>query len=244
MHKRRICKRRIDRRLRTGGLCCQCHRQPHPSALTARFAVRALQAAPGPVRPGPSLCRATLGLALGCLLVCTDVAAQLQLTRPADAPAVVAPQGTLPQVTRGLPVPLAADAQDLLDRVNAHRSAGATCGHQHWAPVPPLSWNAALAQAALQHSADMAAQRSVSHTGADGSRVGQRAQRQGYDWVALGENVSAGFATQAESLAGWMASPGHCASIMAPQFRELGVAAARASGDTPVWYRTMVLGKP
>ena len=183
-------------------------------------------------------------MALCFLLVCADVAAQMQLTRPTDASAAVAPQGSLPPVTRGLPAPLDAEAQNLLDRINAHRSAGATCGHQRWAPAQPLSWNAALALAAQQHAADMAARRSVSHTGTDGSRVGQRAQRQGYDWGALGENVSAGHATQAEGLAAWMASPGHCANIMAPQFRDLGVAEARASGDTRAWYRTMVLGRP
>ena len=187
---------------------------------------------------------AALSLALCGMLTCADATAQMQLTRPADAPTAIEPKNYPPPVHRGLPEPLAADAQDMLDRVNAVRAAGATCGQQRWAPAPPLGWSPALAQAALQHASDMAARRSVSHLGADGSRVNQRAERAGYDWGALGENVSSGFATQAEGLAGWMSSPGHCANIMAPRFRDLGVAAARATGDTPVWYRTMVLGRP
>ena len=54
MRELSVHKRRIYRRLRTGGLCCHVPAWPsHPSALTMRFAVRALQAAPGQ-RPGPS----------------------------------------------------------------------------------------------------------------------------------------------------------------------------------------------
>ena len=91
---------------------------------------------------------------------------------------------------------------------------------------------------------DMAARRTLSHTGGDGSSIGERVDREAYAWGALGENVSAGYRSVPDALAGWMRSPGHCANLMSTSFREVGVGAANVPGDTDGWYRAMVLGSP
>ena len=140
--------------------------------------------------------------------------------------------------------PPSAEAQDTLQRINTYRAAGATCGTQPFAPAAPVAWNALLEQAAQKHARDMAARRSMSHTGGDGSTTSERVAREAYAFSALGENVSAGYTTVPDALAGWMRSPGHCANMMSKSFREVGVAGASAKGDTYGWYRAMVLGSP
>ena len=44
----------------------------------------------------------------------------------------------------------------------------------------------------------------------------------GFDWTDAGENIATGFATPTAVVLAWMASPGHCANILDPQFREVG----------------------
>jgi uncharacterized protein YkwD len=133
---------------------------------------------------------------------------------------------------------------ELLDRVNAYRAAGASCGSKgSFPPASALVWNAPLTQASLRHSDDMVAAQYFSHTGSDGSSVGQRATEAGYVWHALGENIAAGQGSVAAVMSSWMASPGHCANIMQARFRDLGVACVKgSSANTYGTYWTMALG--
>ena len=48
----------------------------------------------------------------------------------------------------------------------------------------------------------------------------------GYRPRLTGENIAFGPESVEEVVAGWLASPGHCANIMDPRFREMGVAVA------------------
>lgn len=192
-----------------------------------------------------------LSQTLSCLLIALlagaspSAWAQVQATgleaKEPAGPAVPVPKGGVALEVRA---PISTEAQDTLQRINAYRAKGATCGAQRFEPAPPLAWQAQLEQAAASHAKDMAARRSMSHTGSDGSGVSERVKREDYAWARLGENVSAGYATQAEALAGWMKSPGHCSNMMSPGFAEVGVAGANAPGDSFGWYRTMVLGSP
>ena len=133
---------------------------------------------------------------------------------------------------------------ELLALANAYRAAGARCGAEGSFPAAPaLAWNAALAQASLVHSDDMAAGNFFSHTGSSGSNAGQRATAAGYVWQAWGENIAAGQGSVAEVMAGWMASPGHCANLMNATFRDIGVACVSGgAGNTYRSYWTMTLG--
>lgn len=128
--------------------------------------------------------------------------------------------------------------------VNAHRAAGADCGSEGRFPsAAALSWNAALTLAALAHSDDMVAFNFFSHTGSGGSNAGQRATAAGYVWQSWGENIAAGQPSVAVVMAGWMASPGHCANIMRAGFRDIGLACVSGgAGNTYRSYWTMVLG--
>ena len=128
--------------------------------------------------------------------------------------------------------------------VNAYRAAGASCGSEgSFPPAAPLSWNAQLTQAALVHSDDMVALNFFSHTGSNGSNAGQRATAAGYVWQSWGENIAAGQPTVAVVMAGWLASPGHCANLMRAGFRDIGLACVSGgAGNTYRSYWTMVLG--
>jgi uncharacterized protein YkwD len=157
---------------------------------------------------------------------------------PAPAPAPPAAAGT--RATCGL-ANFEADAMAL---INAHRAAGASCGAQgSFAAAGALAWNAALTQASLTHSDDMMSRNFFSHTGSDGRSAGDRATAAGYIWSTWGENIAAGQPTVASVVAGWMASPGHCANIMNARFRDIGLACVSGSAtNTYRTYWTMTLG--
>jgi uncharacterized protein YkwD len=159
-------------------------------------------------------------------------------TTPAPAPAPETAAGT--RATCDLPN-FEAEALAL---VNAYRAAGASCGSAgSFAAAPPLAWNAALTQASLVHSDDMVVFNFVGHTGSNGSSAGDRATAAGYVWQSWGENVAAGQPTLAVVMAGWMASPDHCANLMRAGFRDIGLACVKGgAGNTYRTYWTMTLG--
>lgn len=140
-----------------------------------------------------------------------------------------------------LPVPAMLDAE-VLAAVNAARAVPRRCGDEQFDAAPPLRWNAALTQAALAHSSDMAAHRYFSHKEKNGSVVDDRATRAGYAWSRIGENIAAGQKSVAEAVAGWLDSPGHCANIMNAGFDEMGLAYA-VNPERGRVYWTQVLGR-
>lgn len=125
----------------------------------------------------------------------------------------------------------------VLELTNQARAHGHTCGWHRYPPAPPLSLSPALTRAARTHARDMAAHDLFSHSGSDGSSPGQRATRAGYRWSVVGENIASGVSTPRQVVAGWLASPHHCANIMTAGFRQLGVAFAvnPASGEVIYW---------
>jgi uncharacterized protein YkwD len=133
---------------------------------------------------------------------------------------------------------------EMLATVNAYRAVGASCGSEgSFPPASPLAWNALLMQASLAHSDDMVASNIFSHTGSDGSGVGQRATAAGYVWRSLAENIAAGQGSVTTVMASWMASPGHCANIMRASYKDIGVACVSGgTGNTFRSYWTMSLG--
>jgi uncharacterized protein YkwD len=166
----------------------------------------------------------------------------LAVNTPPAAPAPAPPAGNASRATCELPNFQA----DLLAAINAARQAGANCGTQgRFAATTPLAWNNALASAALVHSDDMVAHNFFSHTGSDGRSAGDRATAAGYLWSGWGENIAAGYGSASAVMAGWMASPGHCANLLAPNFQHVGVACVKGSvSNTYSNYWSMALGKP
>lgn len=129
--------------------------------------------------------------------------------------------------------------------LNERRAAGASCGSEGtFGSAPALAWSTTLAQAAWQHSSDMAARNYFSHTSPEGGTLGSRVTAAGYAWSSIAENIAAGQANAAAVVDGWMASPGHCRNIMTATLRDAGMACAR--NDASAWrtYHTLVLGSP
>ena len=94
-----------------------------------------------------------------------------------------------------------------------------------------------------------------------GSNPFDRIKNNGYTYAAYGENITAGaidatvngvsndrdgdgIFDAGDAVANWLASPGHCALLMSPNFTEVGM--AKASNDNSYFkhFWTQVLGKP
>jgi uncharacterized protein YkwD len=118
-------------------------------------------------------------------------------------------------------------SREVLDIVNAARARGRRCGAKTFAAVGPLSLDAALTRAALNHSNDMAAHDLFDHIGRDGSTPAQRVEQAGYGTHRIvGENIAAGAMSAKEVAEGWLASPAHCENIMDGRFTQIGIAYA------------------
>lgn len=135
----------------------------------------------------------------------------------------------------------AATTEQALQAINAVRATARQCGTQSFAAAAPLQWNAQLATAAETHSADMASNNYVSHTSLDGTTVSGRAAAVGYAGQ-MGENIGAGYATMDEAMKAWILSPGHCANLMNPNYRDYAIACASSAASTYGTYWTQEFG--
>ena len=90
----------------------------------------------------------------------------------------------------------------------------------------------------------MAAWGYMNHTGRDGSSPAQRITRSGYHWREVGENLASGVMTADEVVAGWLGSPEHCANLMDPLYRQMGVGFAVNPHDERGVYWAMEFGTP
>ena len=121
-----------------------------------------------------------------------------------------------------------------LAEVNAARRVGAWCG----LPAGPLVIHPALQAAAEGFAADLAANRiPAGHIGSDGSTLAQRLQRAGYPGRAA-ENTAAGTDGAADTVAAFVASPGHCPNLTWQAATVAGLACA-SDGETAYWVHLM-----
>ena len=105
----------------------------------------------------------------------------------------------------------------------------------------PLKLSEKLTLAALAHAKDMAQHHTLDHTGSDKSTVSERAKRQGYVYILVGENIADGQHDVDDVMETWMESPGHRENILA-DFTEMG--AARVKDDKGINYWCVDLGTP
>jgi len=131
----------------------------------------------------------------------------------------------------------------ILELVNEARARDRRCGRQFFSATAPLQSSPSLQKAATSHARDMARRNYFDHHAPDGSEPRDRVRRTGYRWTLIGENIAFGPESAEEVVAGWLASPGHCANIMDPRFRDLGsaVAKGRKRGH---FYWVQDFGKP
>ncbi|BAV76217.1 allergen V5/Tpx-1 related protein [Pseudomonas chlororaphis subsp. aurantiaca] len=137
-----------------------------------------------------------------------------------------------------------AEGQKLLETLNSARAQPRQCGNQIFAAATPLAWNATLASAAQDHTRDMANHNFFDHKDRDGRTPGDRAELAGYAGQQIGENIAAGQDSVRKVVDGWLASPGHCANLMNPQYRELGASYAVDPKSDAGIYWTAMFGTP
>ncbi|WP_252271261.1 CAP domain-containing protein [Pseudomonas subflava] len=137
-----------------------------------------------------------------------------------------------------------AEGNKLMQEINVARGQARQCGDKAFAAAAPLAWNATLAGTAEAHSRAMANGNFFDHRDRDGRTPGDRAELAGYAGLNIGENIAAGLDTAQKVVAGWLASPGHCANLMGPQFSELGAAYAVDPKSDAGIYWTAVFGSP
>jgi len=133
--------------------------------------------------------------------------------------------------------------EEILIKVNEARAQARMCGDTHYDAVSPVILSCALKKAALNHSVDMGENNFFSHTGSDGLRVGQRVDAQNYDWSMVGENIARGQTSGDEVINAWLASPGHCSTIMGEDFEQTATAVHLPEDSDYLVYWTMVMAK-
>lgn len=136
------------------------------------------------------------------------------------------------------------EGMKLLETINSARVQARQCGNQAFAATTPLVWNATLATAAEAYSRVMANNNFFDHKDRDGRTPSDRAELAGYSAQQIGENIAAGHDSANQVVEGWLASPGHCANLMNPGFRELGAAYALDPKSDAGIYWTAMFGTP
>jgi uncharacterized protein YkwD len=144
--------------------------------------------------------------------------------------------------------PLVADKDQIearvLHLVNEARSQARMCGNESFTAAQPVRLNSRLRSASAAHAEDMARYSYFSHAGRDGFRVSERANRTGYTWRAIGENIASGQMNADLAVKGWLKSPAHCANLMMPNYTEMGLAfAVNPQSDGGVYW-VQVFGLP
>jgi uncharacterized protein YkwD len=126
----------------------------------------------------------------------------------------------LPLITTAQPT----TAQQVVDLINQERISHG---------CQPLNVSPQLSAAAQAHSQDMALNNFVGHTGSDGSSLGERLTRAGYDWRMAAENIAAGQPTPEVVVASWMGSSSHRAHILNCALRDIGIGYYYQPDDQP-----------
>lgn len=92
--------------------------------------------------------------------------------------------------------------------------------------LPGFRMSPRLTRAARGHACDNANHNRLSHVGTDGSRVGARVIRAGYDFRFLTENVALGHRRPEQVLKAWLHSSSHRQNLLEAKTTELGVGVA------------------
>ncbi len=142
-------------------------------------------------------------------------------------------------------VPSAWEAEEraVLALVNQQRAQGANCGGRSIGPAGPLMMNAEVRAAARRHSQDMADQGYFDHTSLDGRSPWDRAAEAGYQGRATSENIAAGNRGAQGTFDQGLNSAGHCANMMSPDAREIGVGYGYNERAEYRHYWTQVFGR-
>ncbi len=121
------------------------------------------------------------------------------------------------------------EVSDLTKLLNAERTAKGR---------KALRVSETLNTVAQKHAEDMVAKGYFSHTGQDGSTLGERMKRQGYMFCYAAENIASGQKSPEETMTSWRNSAGHNKNNLSRKSTEVGAGFAGKS----MW--VFVFGKP
>jgi uncharacterized protein YkwD len=105
----------------------------------------------------------------------------------------------------------------------------------------PLTLSVKLSAAALQHSSEMAKDGYFTHESHDGTAFWQRVQQyygsKGFPYWSVGENLvwAAPDLDASGAIKLWLGSPEHRANLLAPRWREVGLAAVHVTAASGVY---------
>jgi uncharacterized protein YkwD len=121
--------------------------------------------------------------------------------------------------------------QQAVEQLNAlRRESSAACAAAGTASMQRLHWESRLAASAHEQAVDLAARDKLSHVDARNRGLGTRLRSVGYAAAGAGENLAAGQTAIEDTLQAWMASPSHCANLMQPEYRDVGLACVQRRG--------------
>ena len=107
--------------------------------------------------------------------------------------------------------------------------------------LQPLHLNLALSLAAGDRIHDMLAKHYFAHVSPDGIDPFTWADKRGYLYRAIGENLAVGYRTVSSLVEDWMSSPSHRANILKRDFDEVGIAIASSAPKRPYGGPTVVV---
>ena len=119
-------------------------------------------------------------------------------------------------------------AQSIIRIVNEFRTANG---------LPPVILEAHVMKAANDKAQDFPRNWRFYHAGSDGSSPGQRVARTGYDWVEVGETLSAGQITARGAVGNLIASPCHRFALLRKVYLHAGAAYIHTPNSPPGRYK-------
>ena len=124
-------------------------------------------------------------------------------------------------------------ADGLIAEVNAVRASQG---------LDPLAPDSALCAVAAAHAADQARAARMTHEGTDGTDIGQRLVRAGYDYARAKEAVAVGWGKPRNVTRGWWYSPDHRDTLLAHPASEVGVGVVHGADGKAYW--TLIVAEP
>ena len=108
------------------------------------------------------------------------------------------------------------------------------------AGLPPLRMSEKLCAAADDRMHDMFAKHYFEHVSPDGIDPFTWAEKRGYDYRAIGENLAVGYRRASDVVDGWMHSEGHRENVLGRTYEEIGISIDNSAPKRPFAGPTVV----
>lgn len=165
----------------------------------------------------------------------TDV--ETRLPPVTEIPSPSAPDHSPANAPKNITLPAPINGGDIFMLTNSEREK---------LGLVPLRLSARLAAIAEVKARDMFERQYFAHEAPDGADAGMLADRFGYAYVNVGENLAlGGFTGSANVVTNWMESPGHRANILSEIYTEIGIYALSGTWEgKKAWFVVQEFGRP